>query len=873
MKKIIGIILAMVMLVTVLPVSAAKLSDNAPKADINYMKNGGFEELAENGFPVGVGAYAGLGAGYVKTETENVHSGKNAIRITTEWGKNAFASMQTPNLIGGNTVELSFWYKLDLPDRTGQNKDANFGIKFEGYVYEYVRADQSAGAGEFTVSTGDKEEWTQAKIRYTLDKRASMIVTYFRLYNCDSGTLYVDDAEIKIVGFPDISFKAKTDQIFYYTDVPQKDGYAEVTMDKNFVDEGYTVDYKFMDGTTLLSELSSVKFTNYVSRFTYPLSFISEKEKEYRIEITVKDNAGNTVETFTQYVYKYDRPKALDKRGVYTDINGKVVRPVMNYHMAGFEDQKAWSAAIAAGINVVQYVVPGDPNKAKADLDWLYENGCYAAVVCYFGMRPAGHDANAQSVRNTMSAIKDHPAVFCWMTMDEPYLHYPDGDDDLRKSYILLRSFNDHTPVYICEVMGSMYDSVMKYCDILGPDPYPSQYNNYGTFVPTLIEQAKIEAAEQDKLVMGILQCCTVGTGTDPKGTPTAVQVHSMIMQNYLAGANAHGWYAWIPDFKNIDKDLHESPYWDALMAFHEKEEEQIYKYFVDEEYKMFNVDKPGDIQMQTGDIWYETWTDGKDVYGIVQNRRTNDMVATVSLTSENEAITIGECEISVVYNGAGKDPVIMQREGEFDISLEPCQAVMIKIDPKEEIDFTQLDAVAGMDGYEWAEEAINFLYDSGIEKEVDKNSFAPGDAISRGDFAKFLIRTLGMAGKIANDNFADVDPESDYATEISIGKALLILNGVGDNKYLPEESISRQDLMVICARGMRCVAPFASGKGDLSAFSDADMVADYAVKEISAMIDSGIIRGNDDGTLNPLGNTTRAEAAVIMQRIYDWKN
>ncbi|MBR2846460.1 MAG: S-layer homology domain-containing protein [Clostridia bacterium] len=33
-------------------------------------------------------------------------------------------------------------------------------------------------------------------------------------------------------------------------------------------------------------------------------------------------------------------------------------------------------------------------------------------------------------------------------------------------------------------------------------------------------------------------------------------------------------------------------------------------------------------------------------------------------------------------------------------------------------------------------------------------------------------------------------------------------------------------------------------------------------------MIENAIVRGNGDGTVNPLGNTTRAEAAVIMNRI-----
>ena len=39
---------------------------------------------------------------------------------------------------------------------------------------------------------------------------------------------------------------------------------------------------------------------------------------------------------------------------------------------------------------------------------------------------------------------------------------------------------------------------------------------------------------------------------------------------------------------------------------------------------------------------------------------------------------------------------------------------------------------------------------------------------------------------------------------------------------------------------------------------------------EENQMIEEEIVKGNPDGTINPLGNTTRAEAAVIMSRIFD---
>lgn len=47
--------------------------------------------------------------------------------------------------------------------------------------------------------------------------------------------------------------------------------------------------------------------------------------------------------------------------------------------------------------------------------------------------------------------------------------------------------------------------------------------------------------------------------------------------------------------------------------------------------------------------------------------------------------------------------------------------------------------------------------------------------------------------------------------------------------------------------------------------------MADWAVLDVASMVRLGVVRGNADGTVNPLGNTTRAEAAVIMNRVLSW--
>lgn len=55
----------------------------------------------------------------------------------------------------------------------------------------------------------------------------------------------------------------------------------------------------------------------------------------------------------------------------------------------------------------------------------------------------------------------------------------------------------------------------------------------------------------------------------------------------------------------------------------------------------------------------------------------------------------------------------------------------------------------------------------------------------------------------------------------------------------------------------------------DLQQFSDRGLVASYAVDSVASVVKEGLIIGSGD-KINPLGNTTRAEAAVFLYRIYN---
>ncbi len=171
--------------------------------------------------------------------------------------------------------------------------------------------------------------------------------------------------------------------------------------------------------------------------------------------------------------------------------------------------------------------------------------------------------------------------------------------------------------------------------------------------------------------------------------------------------------------------------------------------------------------------------------------------------------------------------------------------------------------------GYSWAKKAIEVMASKGVIKGTSDTSYSPGAPIKRGDFIVLLVRALGLSSKVEG-NFADVAVGPHYAEATAIAKKLGIATGVGGNKFMPEAYISRQDMMTLANRAIKL-----SGKSlpagstlELDRFTDGSKVAAHASEAVSTLVKNGIIVGSGN-RINPLGETTRAEIAVIIYRIY----
>ncbi len=169
--------------------------------------------------------------------------------------------------------------------------------------------------------------------------------------------------------------------------------------------------------------------------------------------------------------------------------------------------------------------------------------------------------------------------------------------------------------------------------------------------------------------------------------------------------------------------------------------------------------------------------------------------------------------------------------------------------------------------GYEWAKKQIEALASTGVINGTSETTFGPGMNITRADFICMLVRALKLNEAI-DGNFNDIPSSAYYYESVGIAKKLGIAMGKGDNLFMPEENISRQDMMVIISRAMKISGKqLVESASDLSGFNDSSRVADYAVNAAAQLIKAGIIMGNN-GNINPEGTATRAETAVIMYRI-----
>ncbi|MFZ5600765.1 MAG: leucine-rich repeat protein [Bacillota bacterium] len=172
-----------------------------------------------------------------------------------------------------------------------------------------------------------------------------------------------------------------------------------------------------------------------------------------------------------------------------------------------------------------------------------------------------------------------------------------------------------------------------------------------------------------------------------------------------------------------------------------------------------------------------------------------------------------------------------------------------------------------------WAKEAVNDMGSRMVVSGVGNDMFAPDRDITRAEFAAIIVRALGLKPGTGGNPFADVSNTAWYCDYIKTAVEYKIISGYGDGKFGPSDKITREQAMSMAARAMNITGlkvQFADGEMDKlhASFGDAANSADYAKNSIAACVKTGIVSGRNGNMIAPKDNITRAEVAVILQRL-----
>lgn len=166
-----------------------------------------------------------------------------------------------------------------------------------------------------------------------------------------------------------------------------------------------------------------------------------------------------------------------------------------------------------------------------------------------------------------------------------------------------------------------------------------------------------------------------------------------------------------------------------------------------------------------------------------------------------------------------------------------------------------------------WFYDAVKFATDKGIMSGVSSTAFEPESPITRGMFITMLYRLEGEPST-RKVTYKDVEKNSWYENSISWASQKGIANGVSDTMFAPNDNVTREQLMVFLYRYAKQKNKSVTASNlNIKKFFDNKYVASYAEEAMNWAIESNLISGTSEYYLEPSGQATRAQAAVILKR------
>ena len=167
-----------------------------------------------------------------------------------------------------------------------------------------------------------------------------------------------------------------------------------------------------------------------------------------------------------------------------------------------------------------------------------------------------------------------------------------------------------------------------------------------------------------------------------------------------------------------------------------------------------------------------------------------------------------------------------------------------------------------------WCYDAVKFAYENGIVSGTSAAAFTPDGTLTRGQAVTVLWRLAGSPVVNYAMQFSDV-AEDTYCTEaVRWAASCGVVQGYENGAFGVGDPVTREQFAAILYRYAQ-----GEGRGFTGSwafpldYTDAQQVSGFAYEPLCWLTMNGVISGKTDGSLDPRGGVTRAQAVVMLQR------
>lgn len=211
-------------------------------------------------------------------------------------------------------------------------------------------------------------------------------------------------------------------------------------------------------------------------------------------------------------------------------------------------------------------------------------------------------------------------------------------------------------------------------------------------------------------------------------------------------------------------------------------------------------------------------------------------------------------------------------------VKPDGTQASYVRIEPAGDAPLSTTGRFSDVPYSAWYYDAVEYVskpvyegYDYGLMDSATTTSFSPNANADRATIVTALCRRFNFdieKNPSYRKIFSDVPEELGSVVYWAVTND--IVTGYGDGTFGPYDPVTREQFAVMLYRyieykdGWRDLTP----RADLSSYTDSGQISSWAKDAMSWANASDYITGKTNATLDPKGNITRAEVAMVFMRL-----